>query len=44
MTNEINDLLGIDRSPDLAALRRAELVALIPEAFSEGQLVFNCVS
>lgn len=38
MTNETNDLLGIDQSPDPAAQRRAQLAALIPEAFSEGQL------
>ncbi|MBK9347138.1 MAG: site-specific DNA-methyltransferase [Burkholderiales bacterium] len=38
MTNETFDPLGIDQSPDPAAQRRAQLAALIPEAFSEGQL------
>jgi len=38
MTNETIDPVGIDQSPDPAAQRRAQLAALIPEAFSEGQL------
>lgn len=37
MTKEI-DPVGIGQSPDLAVQRRAQLQALIPEAFSEGQL------
>ncbi|NCN69826.1 MAG: site-specific DNA-methyltransferase [Rhodoferax sp.] len=38
MTNQTIDPVGIDQSPDPAAQRRAQLAALIPEAFSEGQL------
>lgn len=38
MNKEAIDPVGIDQSPDPAALRRAQLAALIPEAFSEGQL------
>lgn len=38
MTNQKIDFVGIDQSPDPAAQRRAQLAALIPEAFSEGQL------
>ena len=38
MTNQTLDPVGIDQSPDPAAQRRAQLAALIPEAFSEGQL------
>jgi adenine-specific DNA-methyltransferase len=38
MNNEAIDPAGIDQSPDPAAQRRAQLAALIPEAFSEGQL------
>jgi hypothetical protein len=38
MTKETIDPVGIDQSPDPAAQRRAQLAALIPEAFSEGQL------
>ena len=38
MTNETIQPVGIDQWPDPAAQRRAQLAALIPEAFSEGQL------
>lgn len=38
MTNETFDPLAVGQSPDPAAQRRAQLAALIPEAFSEGQL------
>lgn len=38
MTKEANDPVDIYQSPDLATQRRAQLAALIPEAFSEGQL------
>lgn len=38
MTNNTFDPLAIGQSSDPAALRRAQLAALIPEAFSEGQL------
>lgn len=38
MTNDTFDPLAIGQSPDPAAQRRAQLAALIPEAFSEGQL------
>ena len=38
MTNQTIDPVGIDQSPNPAAQRRVQLAALIPEAFSEGQL------
>ena len=38
MTKEATGPMGIDQSPDPAAQRSAQLAALIPEAFSEGQL------
>ena len=38
MTIETFDPLAMGQSPDPAAQRRAQLAALIPEAFSEGQL------
>lgn len=38
MNKEAIDSVGIEQSPDPAAQRRAQLAALIPEAFSEGQL------
>lgn len=38
MNNEAIDPSGLGQSPDPAAQRRAQLAALIPEAFSEGQL------
>ena len=38
MTDPKTDTSGISQSPDPAAERRAQLAALIPEAFSEGQL------
>ncbi len=38
MTDPMTDASDIGQSPDPAAERRAQLAALIPEAFSEGQL------
>ncbi len=38
MTDKTDDAPGTGQSPDIAAERRAQLAALIPEAFSEGQL------
>jgi len=38
MTESINDASVIAQSPNPALDRRAQLIALIPEAFSEGQL------
>jgi hypothetical protein len=38
MTGQNNSNSSIANSPDLAADRRQQLAALIPEAFSEGQL------
>lgn len=38
MTDPKTDPSSIAQSPDLALARRAQLAALIPEAFSEGQL------